>query len=225
MLSIALLTFAWVEFIKYDVLYLNDGFISQLFGSLIGGLTVGIIMLSFQRKMERTRYLSEMLKIANDVFSFTGVWRKNSHNKWNKCEFRTALGKCSWSVPPDKMHQLKDHSILKNKIEWSGVLYQADDKYIVSSKAIQDYSDWIQLVISGYRSGLLTKTDIEMLWRKLIDMFGTKEQGLILWVSYYLDGGDALSDNTTFTQIQDIILGTKAGRIHLEKIKKSQQEP
>lgn len=194
----------------------EDDILIRAFATVLGSFVIALSMLIFQRRADRTKYLTEMLKMANDICSFTGVWRLNSKTKkWQPCEFRRALGQATWELSPYK-EELNDEGVIEYQIEWPGVLYKIDENYIISSKAIQDYSNWFQLIISGYGSGLLEDKDIKLLWRQLVDVFknnNNKKCDIRDWIEYYLDGEKSkLFKNINVLNIQDIVLSIYAAK-------------
>lgn len=216
-----MLTAILIVEIKENLKFIDKDFLETLLGSFLGGLTVAFTVFLFQLRMEQTRYLSELSNQIDNIFAFQGVWKKNKKGEWLSCEFRQAVGLSnSTSTNPMKV-QIRDGEDAPEGVNWNGVLYQIDENFIISSKAMHDYSNWFQLVSTGYSSNLLTKAHVKVLWRSLADsLTGGKDYGMRSWTWHFVCGSDPRFEDSNianFKAIEKIINSLPSARDYIEK--------
>lgn len=204
----------------HDTNFIDKTFISGLLGSFFGALSVAFTVFIFQLRMEQTRYLAELTNKIDTLFASQDVWKRNeSSNKWHKCEFRQAVGLSEWKNDPYK-DQIKDGQDAPDGVDWNGVLYKIDENFIISSKSMHDYSNWIQLIITGLRSHLLTSKDVIILWRSLADcMTGNDRYGMRMWAWHFVCGDDPNSQDSNsvgFRKIEKIVNSLHSAKEYID---------
>lgn len=205
--------------------FIDPGFVSNLLGAFFGAVAVAIVIFGFQLRMEQTRYFFEVINQINDIFSQKSCWHLNpTTREWESCEFSRAVGTALWQGDPcgDDGNGHKKLECKEEGIEWSGVLYKIDDRFIIASKPLHDYANWIRLLISGYDSMLLSKTHIRFLWRSIVDAVAQdqhygKRLGMRKWTEFFVLGHNPTdSSKKKFNKLVDIISNYSPSKQYLE---------
>jgi hypothetical protein len=158
--------------------FAERSFVDGLVGAFFGALAGASVIFLFQRKMEQTRYFSDLINRIDNIFSEELGWRLNTSTQvWEPCEFRRIVGMASWTEDPcgtDGRRHLQLHCS-EIGIEWKGIVYKIDDNFRVASKPLHDYANWVRLLIDGYNSDLLSRNHIRFLWRSIVDAIAETE--------------------------------------------------
>jgi len=176
--------------------FAERSFVDGLVGAFFGALAGASVIFLFQRKMEQTRYFSDLINRIDNIFSEELGWCLNTSTKvWEPCEFRRVVGMALWTEDPCG-EDGRRHLVLRcseEGIEWKGVVYKIDDNFRVASKPLHDYANWMRLVIDGYNSNLLSKKQIQFIWRSIVDAiaeteYDQKKFGMKKWTEFFVLG-------------------------------------
>lgn len=163
--------------------------LAAAWGTLLASLIVGFLIFSFQRRVEKAKFVQSIGdKVASIMCDQTAwlIMPIKGEQKAVPVDFRYAVGKVKWDSDPkelvcDKTDKHKTqvfhaaaHLPLDKKIElginYPGLIYQMTPELLLASKSLHEIANQVWILMEALDSGVIEGDDLLTLWRPL-DLF------------------------------------------------------